>query len=76
MQFSSTGNLEKHGFARNRFWSVDNDPPPLPSNSSTKSFVDLILKPTQDDIKTWPHRSVFNYNLFLQWFYIWFLCLF
>ncbi|THU64617.1 hypothetical protein C4D60_Mb01t28350 [Musa balbisiana] len=55
-QFSSHGNLEQHGFARNKFWSIDSDPPPFPSDSSSKTFVDLILKPTDDDFKIWPHR--------------------
>ncbi|XP_064953913.1 putative glucose-6-phosphate 1-epimerase isoform X2 [Musa acuminata AAA Group] len=57
-QFSSHGNLEQHGFARNKFWSIDTNPPQLPSNSLIKTFVDLILKPTDDDIKIWPHSEV------------------
>jgi glucose-6-phosphate 1-epimerase len=61
MQFGSHGNLEQHGFARTRFWIVDANPPPLPVNSSVKAFVDLILKPSEEDLKIWPHRSVFNH---------------
>lgn len=56
MQFSNLGSLDAHGFARNRFWSIDPDPSPFPTNTSNKVFVDLILKPTEEDIKTWPHR--------------------
>ncbi|THF99991.1 hypothetical protein TEA_017529 [Camellia sinensis var. sinensis] len=57
-QFSNHGSLEQHGFARNRFWSIDTDPPPFPTNSSSKAFVDLILKPSEEDLKIWPHSEV------------------
>ncbi|CAD5191797.1 putative glucose-6-phosphate 1-epimerase [Musa acuminata AAA Group] len=64
-QFSSHGNLEQHGFARNKFWSIDTDPPPFPSDSSNKTFVDLILKPTDDDFKIWPHSYEFRLRVAL-----------
>lgn len=54
-QFSNFGSLEQHGFARNRQWSVDDTPLPL-SPSNNQSTVDLILKSTEEDLKTWPHR--------------------
>jgi hypothetical protein len=41
LQFGSHGNLE-HGFARNRFWTIDDNPPPSPLNSATKDFVILF----------------------------------
>ena len=56
VQFSNLGTLESHGFARNRIWEVDASPPPLPTYSSPNAFVDLILRPTEDDLKTWPHK--------------------
>ncbi|KAK1697659.1 hypothetical protein QYE76_014356 [Lolium multiflorum] len=56
MQFGSNGNLEQHGFARNRLWTIDDNPPPLPVNPSIKAFVDIILKPNEDDLNIWPHR--------------------
>ncbi|KAF2309638.1 hypothetical protein GH714_004401 [Hevea brasiliensis] len=34
-QFASHGGLESHGFARNRIWSIDSDPPSFPTVSST-----------------------------------------
>lgn len=52
-QFGNLGSLEQHGFARNRFWSLDDDPSPLPP-ANNQSTVDLILKSTEEDIKTWP----------------------
>lgn len=55
LQFSNLGPLEGHGFARIRFWSIDDNPPPLQTNTS-KTFVDLILKPSEDDAKFWPYR--------------------
>ncbi|RWR97170.1 putative glucose-6-phosphate 1-epimerase [Cinnamomum micranthum f. kanehirae] len=54
-QFSSHGVLEQHGFARNRFWSIDTNPPPFPKSSSNKTFVDLLLKPSEEHGKIWPH---------------------
>ncbi|CAN1222728.1 Putative glucose-6-phosphate 1-epimerase, partial [Linum grandiflorum] len=56
-QFSNHGSLEAHGFARNRFWSVESDPPPFPTSSASKAYVDLILKPTEEDLKIWPHSG-------------------
>ncbi|XP_010485396.1 PREDICTED: putative glucose-6-phosphate 1-epimerase [Camelina sativa] len=53
-QFGNFGGLERHGFVRNRLWSYDEDPSPL-SPANKQSSVDLILKSTEDDLKTWPH---------------------
>ncbi|KAL5568389.1 hypothetical protein UlMin_024964 [Ulmus minor] len=53
-QFGNLGSLEQHGFARNRFWSLDPDPSPLPPADNHSSSVDLILKSTDEDLKTWP----------------------
>lgn len=56
-QFGNCGSLEQHGFARNRMWAIDENPPPLPGNdSSGKSFIDLVLKSSEEDMKCWPHR--------------------
>uniref|UniRef100_A0A7N0TNQ5 Glucose-6-phosphate 1-epimerase n=1 Tax=Kalanchoe fedtschenkoi TaxID=63787 RepID=A0A7N0TNQ5_KALFE len=52
-QFGNLGALEQHGFARNKFWSLDPDPAPLPPTN--QSSVDLLLKSTDQDTKTWPH---------------------
>lgn len=52
-QFGNLGTLEQHGFARNRMWEVDLDPSPLPPVNS-QSCVDLVLKSTEDDLKSWP----------------------
>lgn len=57
LQFGNFGGLERHGFARNRFWALDDDPSPLPP-ANKQSSVDLILKSTEDDLKIWPHRFV------------------
>lgn len=57
-QFGGFGSLEQHGFARNRMWSIDTNPPPPPSVSVTgisKPYADLILKPSDDELKIWPH---------------------
>jgi len=56
-QFGDLGSLEQHGFARNRMWSLDRDPSPLPPLDN-QSSVDLILKSTKVDLKT-PHRYIY-----------------
>lgn len=58
MQFSNFGSLEKHGFARNRMWSIDTNPPPFSTNSPSKASIDLILKPSKEDLKIFPHRYI------------------
>ncbi|TYI27081.1 hypothetical protein ES332_A05G154600v1 [Gossypium tomentosum] len=55
-QFGTIDSLEQHGFARNRLWSVDPDPPPFPANTSHRAFVDLILRHSEEEVKIWPHR--------------------
>ncbi|TQE03051.1 hypothetical protein C1H46_011415 [Malus baccata] len=52
-KFGNFGSLEQHGFAKNRLWSVDSDPSPLAATNNQTS-VDLILKSTEEDLKTWP----------------------
>ncbi|KAJ8634586.1 hypothetical protein MRB53_008853 [Persea americana] len=64
-QFSSHGVLEQHGFARNRSWSIDTNPPPFPTSSSNKTFVDLLLKPSEEDGKIWPHSFEFRLRIAL-----------
>ncbi|KAM7260655.1 hypothetical protein ACFE04_011328 [Oxalis oulophora] len=64
-QFSNMGPLEPHGFARNRFWSVESDPPPFPTNTSSKAFVDLILKPSEEDLKVWNNSYEFRLRVAL-----------
>lgn len=56
MQLGNHGVLEQHGFARNRLWSVD-ESPPFPDTTSD-CHIDLILKQSEEDLKTWPHRFV------------------
>lgn len=42
-------------------WAIDDNPPPLPANDSCgKSFVDLLLKSSEEDMKGWPHRYYFE----------------
>ncbi|KAL3517248.1 hypothetical protein ACH5RR_024150 [Cinchona calisaya] len=66
-QFGNCGSLEQHGFARNKVWSVEDDPPPLhPNDSHGKSFIDLLLKPSEDDMKCWPHSFEFRLRVSLS----------
>lgn len=67
MQFSNLGTLEAHGFARNRLWTFDDDPPPFPTDATNKVFTDLILRPTKEDLKIWPHRYIlYNFSTFFN----------
>ncbi|CAN1190794.1 Putative glucose-6-phosphate 1-epimerase [Linum perenne] len=64
-KFGTHGTLQQHGFARNTVWTIDKDPPPFATVSSNKAFVDLILKPSEDDPKSWPHRFEFRIRIAL-----------
>ncbi|KAK7850010.1 putative glucose-6-phosphate 1-epimerase [Quercus suber] len=65
-QFGNCGLLEQHGFARNKIWTVDDNPPPLhPNDSHGKSFIDLLLKPSKEDQKGWPHSFEFRLRVSL-----------
>lgn len=62
MKFGTRGTLEDHGFARNKMWVIDDNPPPLHSNDSNgNSYTDLLFKPCEDDLKVWPHG--YEYDL-------------
>lgn len=63
-QFGNSGTLELHGFARNRLWALDPCPSPLPPSKSQAS-VDLILKSTEDDLRTWPHSFELRLRILL-----------
>ncbi|XP_022858801.1 putative glucose-6-phosphate 1-epimerase, partial [Olea europaea var. sylvestris] len=55
-QFGSCSSLEQQGFARNKIWTIDDDAPPLLNfDIRGKSFVDLLLKPGDEEPKCWPH---------------------
>ncbi|CAA0816605.1 Galactose mutarotase-like superfamily protein [Striga hermonthica] len=65
-QFGNCGSVDQHGFARNKIWTIEDDPPPLhASDSLGKSFVDLLLKPAEDDLKCWPHGFEFRLRVSL-----------
>ncbi|GAB2283723.1 hypothetical protein Dimus_018217 [Dionaea muscipula] len=53
-QFGHFATFEQHGFASNRLWSLDSCPSRLPP-ADNQSTVDLVLKPAEDDLKSWPH---------------------
>lgn len=65
-QFSNLGSIEQHGFARNRFWSIDQNPAPLPTNLDDQAFVDLILKLVDEDVaKMWSNSFEFRLRVTL-----------
>lgn len=66
-QFGNCGSLEQHGFARNKIWIIDEDPPPLqPADYNGKSAIDLLLKPSEEDLKFWPHCFEFRLRVALS----------
>ncbi|KAL5153703.1 putative glucose-6-phosphate 1-epimerase [Glycine soja] len=64
-QFGNLGSLEQHGSARNRLWSLDRDPSPLPP-SDNQSSVDLIIKSTGVDLKNRPCSFEFRLRISLS----------
>ncbi|KAB1202802.1 putative glucose-6-phosphate 1-epimerase [Morella rubra] len=65
-QFGTRGLLEQHGFARNKIWFIDENPPPLhPNDSNGKAYTDLQLKPSEEDLKIWPHSFEFRLRVSL-----------
>uniref|UniRef100_A0A1D1YCZ0 glucose-6-phosphate 1-epimerase n=2 Tax=Anthurium amnicola TaxID=1678845 RepID=A0A1D1YCZ0_9ARAE len=65
-QFGNCGSLEQHGFARNRIWTIEDDPPPLqPKDCTSKAYVDLLLRPSEEDLKCWPHCFEFRLRVSL-----------
>ncbi|KAG0490580.1 hypothetical protein HPP92_007443 [Vanilla planifolia] len=53
--------------SKNKIWSIDNDPPSLsPNDSNGKVFVDLLLKPSEDELKCWPHCFEFRLRVSLS----------
>ena len=57
LKFGNRGLLEQNGFARKKIWVIDDNPPPLHRNeSSGRAYTDLLLKPSEEDLKIWPHR--------------------
>ncbi|XP_059457032.1 putative glucose-6-phosphate 1-epimerase [Corylus avellana] len=65
-EFGNCGSLEQHGFARNKIWAIDDNPPPLLLNDSDgKSFIDLLLKPSEEDLKCWPNSFEFRLRVSL-----------
>ncbi|XP_071919158.1 putative glucose-6-phosphate 1-epimerase isoform X2 [Coffea arabica] len=66
-QFGNRGSLEQHGFARNRMWLIDENPPPLHSSDSNgKAYIDLLLKPSEEDLRIWPHSFEFRLRVALD----------
>ncbi|XP_021668660.2 putative glucose-6-phosphate 1-epimerase [Hevea brasiliensis] len=66
-QFGNGGALEQHGFARKKIWMIDDSPPPLnPNESNGKANVDLLLKPSEEDLKIWPHSFEFRLRVSLS----------
>ncbi|KAB1669673.1 hypothetical protein ES319_1Z021200v1 [Gossypium barbadense] len=42
-------------------WIIDENPPPLhPNDGLWQAYIDLLLKPSEDDLKIWPHSFEFR----------------
>ncbi|KAF8379653.1 hypothetical protein HHK36_029097 [Tetracentron sinense] len=65
-QFGNCGSLEQHGFARNKIWTIEDNPPPLhPNDAKGKAYIDLLFKPSEEDLKCWPHSFEFRLRVSL-----------
>ncbi|KAE8726119.1 putative glucose-6-phosphate 1-epimerase [Hibiscus syriacus] len=65
-RFGNCGSLDQHGFARSKIWTIDDNPPPLNLNDSHgESFINLLLKPSDEDLKCWPHSFEFRLRVSL-----------
>ncbi|KAL3609827.1 hypothetical protein D5086_000847 [Populus alba] len=66
-QFGNCGSLEQHGFARKKIWAIDQNPPPFlqHNDSNDKVYTDLLLKPSEEDLKIWPHSFEFRLRVCL-----------
>ncbi|KAK9275521.1 hypothetical protein L1049_022788 [Liquidambar formosana] len=60
MVLLSSMDLQETGFG-----PIDTEPPSFPTNSSSKAFIDLILKPSEEDMKIWPHSYEFRLRVSL-----------
>ncbi|XP_027361568.1 putative glucose-6-phosphate 1-epimerase [Abrus precatorius] len=64
-QFGNRGTLEQHGFARKKIWVFEQSPPPLSGDFNEKAYIDMLLKSSEDDTKTWPHSFEFRLRVSL-----------
>ncbi|XP_078154764.1 putative glucose-6-phosphate 1-epimerase [Carex rostrata] len=57
-QFGTYGHLETNGFAKHMTWTIEEDPPKILQKyptPKTKSFVDLLLLPSQNTNRIYPY---------------------
>ncbi|KAE8712779.1 Leucine-rich repeat protein kinase family protein isoform 1 [Hibiscus syriacus] len=55
-----------HQFSVSLTWIIDENPPPWhPNGSNGKAYIDLLLKPSEDDLKIWPHSFEFRLRVYL-----------
>ncbi|XP_061355944.1 putative glucose-6-phosphate 1-epimerase isoform X2 [Gastrolobium bilobum] len=57
--------VEAFQYAFLKFWTLDPNPPPFPTNNTNRAFIDLILKHSEDYPKHWPHRYEFRLRIAL-----------
>ncbi|KOM27125.1 hypothetical protein LR48_Vigan401s003500 [Vigna angularis] len=64
-EFKNRKTGEDHGFARNRIWVIEENPPHLSGDFKAKVYVDLLLKSSKEDAKIWPHSFEFRLRISL-----------
>ncbi|XP_044491769.1 putative glucose-6-phosphate 1-epimerase isoform X2 [Mangifera indica] len=65
-QFGNCGSLDQHGFAKNKLWTIEENGPHLqPNDFNGKGCVDLLLKPSEEDLKCWPYSFEFRLRVLL-----------
>lgn len=65
-QLGASASLEANGLTRSRGWTIDKDPPPLKQKDYQEiSYIDLLLKPSENDLIRWPHSFEFRLRVCL-----------
>ncbi|KAG6597104.1 hypothetical protein SDJN02_09747, partial [Cucurbita argyrosperma subsp. argyrosperma] len=55
-QFGNCGTPEQHGFVKNKIWTIDDNPPSYMADlDGASSFVDLLYRSSEEDLKCWPY---------------------
>lgn len=71
LQYGNSGSVEQHGFARNIIWTIEDDPPSLKSfDTQGQSFIDLLLKLSEDELKFSPHVYDLHFVANSYWFFL------
>ncbi|KAL8114077.1 hypothetical protein AgCh_021093 [Apium graveolens] len=65
-KFCTSTSTEAKGHARKAGWRIDNNPSPIKQEDyRERSYVDLLLSPSEEDLKQWPYSYEFRLRVSL-----------